>query len=239
MNNPNNPTSKAIRFPKITFTNAHHLSIDKFVEMDYLSIEKYNIPIELLMENAGLNLARLTASLTTKSDRILIGIGTGNNGGGGLVAARRLAGWGYKVFLHLPDINLKALPQLQLERALTFGAKAKLIENPAVFIDAYLGFSQRLPLSRDLIEIIRKINKLSCNRISLDIPTGFNKATGELIFKPDIILTLAAMKTELVPLLYQTQIYIADLGLPHAIYDEFEIKQIPAFKESGIIKCEV
>ena len=206
--------------------------------MDYASIEKYNIPIELMMENAGLNLARLTASIAALSDKILIGVGTGNNGGGGLVAARRLAGWGYKVYLHLPDKNLIPLPQLQLERALAFGANIEPLNEPDIFIDAYLGFSQRLPLAPDLMGIIDKLNKLCCKKISLDIPTGFNKITAKLIFKPDIILTLAAMKTELVPLLDQTQIFIADLGLPHSIYTEFGIKPLYEFKESGVLECK-
>ncbi len=227
-----------MHIPEINITDYGSIPIDKFRQMDYLSVERYRIPIELMMENAGLNLARLTASIISPSDKILIGVGTGNNGGGGLVAARRLTAWGYKVFLHLPDKNLKALPQLQLERALAFGAKTNPIEDPTIFIDAYLGFSQRLPLSTDFLEVIGKLNKLSCKKISLDIPTGFNKDTGELIFKPDIILTLAAMKTELVPLLGQTQIFIADLGLPHTIYNEFEIKPFAEFNESGILECK-
>jgi NAD(P)H-hydrate epimerase len=207
--------------------------------MDYLSIEKYNIPIELMMENAGLNLARLAASLARKTDQILIGIGTGNNGGGGLVAARRLAGWGYNVALHLPDKNLKSLPQLQLKRALAFGAGTGKVKTPGLFIDAYLGFSQRLPLSAKLMEAVEKMNTLDCKKISLDIPTGFNKQTAAPLFKPDIILSLAAMKTELLPLLNSTQIFIADLGLPAVIYEEFGVMQPPQFKESGVVKCEV
>ena len=205
--------------------------------MDYLSIEKYNIPIELMMENAGLHLARLAASLARKTDQILIGIGTGNNGGGGLVAARRLAGWGYKVYLHLPGNNLKALPQLQLKRALAFGAKTGSVETPGIFIDAYLGFSQHLPLSAKLMEAVEKMNTLDCKKISLDIPTGFNKQTAALLFKPDIILSLAAMKTELIPLLSNRQIFLADLGLPSAVYEEFGITQPPQFKESGVVGC--
>ena len=206
--------------------------------MDYLSIDKDNIPIELMMENAGLNLARLASSFLSHSDKILIGIGTGNNGGGGLVAARRLSAWGFEVFLHLPEKELKSLPQLQLKRALAVGVKIEVMENPAVFIDAYLGFSQRLPLSPRLLEAIEKMNQLDCKKISLDIPTGFNKISGELIFKPDSILTLAAMKTELLPLLNQSQIFIADLGLPSAIYRDFGIKQPAEFKWSGVVQCK-
>lgn len=225
-------------FPSLQIKHTGSIPIEKFREMDYLSIEKYSIPIELMMENAGLNLARLTTSLIQKTDKILIGVGTGNNGGGGLVAARRLAAWGYKVFLHLPNTNLRPLPELQLKRALDVGAKIEAIETPAVIIDAYLGFSQHLPLSPKLMAAIGQANRFDCKKISLDIPTGFNKQTAALLFKPDMILTLAAMKTELLPLLNSTRIFIADLGLPSAIYEAFGIVQPAAFHKSGIVECE-
>jgi|GEM_PF-5476323 len=50
------------------------------------------------------------------------------------------------------------------------------------------------------------------------------------------ILTLAAMKTELIPLLDNTNILIADLGLPMEVYKKFGIEQPTEFKESGIIR---
>jgi NAD(P)H-hydrate repair Nnr-like enzyme with NAD(P)H-hydrate epimerase domain len=58
------------------------LSIDQFKEMDRLAIEQYFLPIEIMMENAGLQLARLIASIVPGNRKILIGVGMGNNGGG-------------------------------------------------------------------------------------------------------------------------------------------------------------
>jgi len=225
-------------FPKTEIADTGHLPIEKFREMDYASIEKYNFPIELMMENAGLNLARLTASLVSTGDKILIGVGTGNNGGGGLVAARRLSSWGFEVSLHVPNKNLSKLPEQQLNRALATGTKLKYLKNPDIFIDAYLGFSQRLPLSPHIAKAVEKANQLKCKKISLDLPTGFNKTTGELIFKPNFILTLAAMKTELIPLLDTTKIFVADLGLPHLIYSDFGVKIPDGFKKSGVVECQ-
>ncbi len=228
-----------MHIPEVGIDTIGTLPIDRFREMDYASIERYNISIELLMENAGLNLARITASYVTLSDNILIGVGPGNNGGGGLVAARRLAGWGYNVYLQLQEDELKPLPQSQLVRALTFDAKIETPKKSAIFIDAFLGFSQHLPLSPKLHKVMEKINALECKKISLDIPTGFNKLTGELLFKPDIVLTLAAMKTELVPLLGHIRVFVADLGLPHSMYSEFGISPLPEFHKCGIVECIV
>ena len=212
------------------------LPIEQFRDMDYLAVEKYHLPIELMMENAGLNLARYAASLLPMKSAILIGVGTGNNGGGGLVAARRLAGWGFKVIIDLPNPNLKKLPAIQLKRAMAFGAVIKRAKKPSLFIDAYFGFSQRLPLPSEFESSIEKANKLPCKKISLDLPSGFDKASSASIFKPDIIITLAAMKTELLPLLESTQIILADIGIPELVYVE-QGKKLPAnFSKNSLLK---
>lgn len=212
------------------------IPIESFREMDYLALGNYNLSIELMMENAGLHLARLATSYLPEKGELLIGIGIGNNGGGGLVAARRLAGWGYSVFLDIPDLKLNELPSRQLKRALLAGVKIKKLTKPQLFIDAYFGFSQRLPLPSNFKKAIRKANKLSCPKLSLDIPSGFNRQTFDSLFNPTAILTLAAMKTELLSLLNDTQIYIADLGISSAVYKKFKIPFPGAFKFSGIIE---
>ncbi len=226
-------------FPAININKLPILPIERFREMDYLAVEKYNLPIELMMENAGLNLARLAATFLPEKGEILIGIGVGNNGGGGLVAARRLSGWGYSVFLDIPDLKLKELPARQLKRALLVGVKIKKPTNSQLFIDAYFGFSQRLPLPSNFKKAIRKANHFACPKLSLDVPSGFDRHTSTTIFKPIAILTLAAMKTELLPLLNETQIFIADLGIPSSIYKNFKIPFPQTFKSSGIIQVSV
>ncbi|PLX03073.1 MAG: NAD(P)H-hydrate epimerase [Marinilabiliales bacterium] len=204
--------------------------------MDYKAINDFNLPIELMMENAGLQLARLVSLRTDKTKKITIGIGKGNNGGGGLVAARRLLAWGYNVYLHIPDTNLNSLANLQFLRSKKFGTKITTKLDCDIFVDAYLGFSQRLPLPVSINESLQLINKTESLKISLDLPTGFDLSTGTSEFSPDIILTMAAMKTELIPLLNNTQVFIADLGIPRKIYSEFGIKYPYQFSESGILE---
>lgn len=211
------------------------LPIDKFREMDKMAVENYHLPIELMMENAGLNLARLAASFLPEEGNILIGIGTGNNGGGGLVAARRLAAWGFQVFLDIPNDSLKEIPASQLKKALTFGAKIQKHKNPDLFIDAYFGFSQCLPLPANFEKSIKTANQLTCRKISLDLPSGFDLQTSTSLFKPDIILTLAAMKTELMPLISEVQLFVADLGIPGSVYNAFGISLPELFRTSSLV----
>ena len=222
--------------PEVYFTSTNHIKLDRFREMDYMAVDKYHLPIELMMENAGMNLAHLASTFLPDSGKILIGIGTGNNGGGGLVAARRLSGWGFSVSLNIPDHKLKELPAIQLERALTFGSKIENTNNPDLFIDAYLGFSQYLPLSIEYQNAVDNANRLSCTKISLDLPTGFNAQDYTSLFRPDIILTLAAMKTELLPLTKDIDMFLADIGLPEEVYNKFGLEQPGEFKRSSLLR---
>ena len=189
-----------------------------------------------MMENAGLQLANLIAHFSEKEQHIRIGVGNGNNGGGGLVAARRLAGWGYRVSIDLfTEIN-KELPVKQLIRAKKFGVTTAVIENPDVWVDGYLGFSQRLPLQKTVLEIIEKANKSTALKISLDIPTGYLGDTEKAFFQADKVLSLAAPKKILNLILSkQTEIYIANIGIPKVVYKKFGLDILP-FHQQNILK---
>ncbi|QWX83477.1 NAD(P)H-hydrate epimerase [Cellulophaga sp. HaHaR_3_176] len=206
------------------------LSLASFKEMDYLAVEQYNLPIPLMMENAGLQLANLIALTAKKTSKILIGIGNGNNGGGGLVAARRLAAWGFEVYLDIPVEITKNLPAEQLERALLFGAKKGIIAAPDIWVDAYLGFSQRLPLSEVFLSRIQTANSSNALKISLDIPMGVSEDITQPMFQADQVLTLAAPKQILNTLSLKTKIFIADIGIPYGIYEKFNIPMPSFFK---------
>lgn len=211
------------------------LSLDKFREMDYLAVEEYDLPIELMMENAGLQLARLVARSKATGSTIFIGVGNGNNGGGGLVAARRLAAWGYQVHLDLPAPISRDLPKAQLNRALAFGALQTRPNSPDVWVDAYLGFSQKLPLRDNFLQAVHHANASSAFRISLDIPTGIGGPAANDIFQANQVLTLAAYKTVLIDLQESTEVFIGDLGIPQAVYEKFGI-DMPNFSKDQIIK---
>lgn len=212
------------------FKHNETLTLASFKEMDYLAVAQFDLPIELMMENAGLQLARLIAMSVNENSKIQIGIGNGNNGGGGLVAARRLSAWGFDVFLDIPVAITKELPLKQLKRALLFGAKKETIVAPNIWVDAYLGFSQRLPLSTIFLERIQAANASAAFRISLDIPMGISTDLSQPMFNANQVLTLAAPKDLLNHLPVETEIRIADIGIPHTIYKKFGIPMPSFFK---------
>ena len=229
-------------YPEISIRRDQSLSLDKFREMDYYAVENYDLPIELMMENAGLHLAKLVSKYTIdKSLPIVILVGSGNNGGGGSVAARRLAAWGYKVNIKLISNNLKGLPAKQFERAIKFGVINELPEgSPQLIVDAMLGFSQKPPLRDNIVEFIEYSNKISCVKISLDLPTGLFDENSTQYFEPTAVLSLAAPKEIFfLPQLKRTYLYVADLGIPKAVYDKFNKDSYLKFNESSIYKIKI
>jgi NAD(P)H-hydrate epimerase len=68
--------------------------------IDFRAINNYNINLFQMMELAGFHLTELTVKLFPKlieEKKILILAGKGNNGGGGLSAARHLSNRGFLV----------------------------------------------------------------------------------------------------------------------------------------------
>lgn len=80
------------------------ISVAQMREVDWMMIEDYGIELLQMMENAGRSLAafvRAQLADTVAGRRIVALVGPGNNGGGGLVAARHLANAGASVIVAL------------------------------------------------------------------------------------------------------------------------------------------
>lgn len=211
-------------------TTNRPLSLSQGKEMDTLAVEGFDLPIELMIESAGLQLARRVSAYILPNKEIVIGTENGNNGGGGLVAARRLAGWGHTVILDLSVEFTKDLPQKQLKRELSVGVKHKKTANPAIWIDAYLGFSLRLPLATSYQDSIEQANRSNAYRISLDLQTGISSNLDCNMSDGRGILTLAAYKQILKSQPESTAIYLAYIGFPLSVYTKFSLQQPDFYK---------
>ena len=96
------------------------------IEVDRIMTQDLGIEVPLMMEHAGLNLAKITSTYYERLNlkKIIVVAGSGNNGGGGMVAARRLKNWGFEVSLVLPKgMPSQPIPQIQLERSQECGVK--------------------------------------------------------------------------------------------------------------------
>jgi len=77
------------------------LTTEQMIEVDRAMIEDYGIELIQMMENAGRGLAHLSRVRfldgSPGGKRVIVLAGTGGNGGGAMVCARRLATWGSDV----------------------------------------------------------------------------------------------------------------------------------------------
>ena len=82
---------------------------------------------------------------------------------------------------------------------------------------------------------------MTCKKISLDVPTGLseNPNEGSEFFKPDHVLTLASPKKVLYSVHMNAGIYVADLGIPKDVYNEFSYNFNIPFEKAGIFKLNI
>jgi len=121
------------------------LTTAQMIEVDRLTIEDYGIELLQMMENAGRNLAELAgrmlgASLSGRTACVLCE--RGNNGGGGMVAARHLHNRGADVHIIRLAGELKDVPAKQWQILENIGMDNELyyeLSEANIIIDALIG----------------------------------------------------------------------------------------------------
>jgi NAD(P)H-hydrate epimerase len=230
--------------------NIPTLTTKQMREVDSLMINNYGISLLQMMENAGRNLAELTRRLLgglVNRKRVVVLCGPGNNGGGGLAAARHLHNWGAKVIIKLsiPSEELKQIPshQLQSLHALGLDENENIDETADIVIDALLGYGVIGNPQSNVARLIQWANEQPAPVLSLDIPSGLDVTSGEP-YNPTVrstsTLTLALPKSGLmVPSAreFAGDLYLADISVPQELYERiFNIKLPNMFQKSAIIR---
>ncbi len=212
-----------------------YLSAGQMVEVDRAMVEDFGIELLQMMENAGRNLAHLARVRFLDGDpcgkRVAVMAGPGGNGGGALVCARRLLGWGarVRVFTTRPDERFAPVPahQLRILRHLRADVSASAdldhdIED--LILDGVFGYSLRGAPEGVADDLIRRANDRDVPRLALDVPSGVDATSGE-VFDPALrataTMTLALPKKGLrAPgaAAYVGELYLADIGVPPALY---------------------
>ncbi len=212
------------------------LTTEQMREVDRLMMEEQGVLLLQMMENAGRNLAQLARQRFLDGDprgrRVLVLAGTGGNGGGGLVAARRLLGWGaeVEVWLMADPERLIEVSQHQLailERSgVPIRAPSGDVELPEadLIIDAMIGYSLRGSPAGEVVSLIHAANEHAAPVLSLDVPSGINSTTGTAhghAIRAAATMTLALPKTGLAAeeaREYVGELYLADISVPARLY---------------------
>ena len=181
--------------------------------IDHAAIDTLGIPRLLLMEHAGLAVARAARSLCpSPTGPLVVCCGSGFNGGDGLAAARHLHDWGYPLRLMVtgPLARLEnepatyammlqrlGLPLIECATPESLKAIAPWFAEGALVIDALLGIGLRGQVREPVASVIALINRSGKPVLAIDIPSGLDGDTGQvqgMAVKATVTVTLGLAK---------------------------------------------
>ena len=211
-------------------------------DADKMVIDNFGISGISLMENAALSMVSIIEEVVIEkvaenygndynNVNILIIAGKGNNGGDGFALGRILHNNGYNVNIisleNIKSITGDAL--INYERAdniglitqfYTLSVLEKYLTNATIVIDGILGTGNRGEIREPYKSVIEYINKYSKYIMSIDIPSGVNADTGEVVtiaIKANKTISFVYTKLGLLTREgseYSGMIHTTDIGFP-------------------------
>jgi NAD(P)H-hydrate epimerase len=199
--------------------------------LDRWAIDECGVPSVDLMEKAGGCVARVVADSELAGGPARIVCGKGNNGGDGLVAARRLGELGVEVevLLLFEPGELRGDARESYEKFVASGHEPRavraeelprLLEGSGVLVDALLG-TGFTGIPRSPIDVaIRAINGSLARVVAVDVPSGVDASSGEVAgecVRADSTVTFHARKIGLCihpGKSYAGHVEVVDIGIP-------------------------
>lgn len=228
--------------PRVPAALVPSVRADQMAEVDRLAVGEFGVALLAMMEQAGSHLAELARVLLggdLRGRSVLVAAGPGNNGGGGLAAARHLVNRGasVRVVLARPALRLGEAARHQLGTLLAMSVSccvnaydlsdAELgttLETADLVVDALLGYNLAGPPRGEVAALLRRVSSAGRPILSLDLPSGLDPDTGEApgsVIDATATLALALPKRGLLTSAGRARagrLYLADLGLPAALY---------------------
>lgn len=176
--------------------------------------ETLGIPSIILMENAARSVAEIIREIIRlqRSPLVVMLCGPGNNGGDGYAAARHLANASVPVTIvqttpvastavdaamNEAICRKMAIPVISAEKVAGLSAAQRAIERATLVVDAMLGSGARGAPRGPMADLIKAANRATAVRVAIDIPTGLQADSGEVLepcFHAHTTVTLLAPK---------------------------------------------
>jgi len=216
-------------------------TVSEMRELDRTAIEKFGIPEELLMENAGIaSYTVLNREIGVKGKTFAVFCGIGNNGGDGLVIARKIHSDGgvVKVFIlgdpgkyqgaaKLNSDIIFRLPVTVRQILSAESLKADIADCDAV-VDAIFGTGLTRDVEGIYREVIEQIARSGKPVLSVDIPSGIDGDTGQirgLAVRADYTVTFGLPKigNMLFPGYERCgKLFVTHISFPPSMYDSLK-----------------
>jgi hydroxyethylthiazole kinase-like uncharacterized protein yjeF len=214
------------------------VSKEKMMRIDEKVPEEYGITISRMMENAGYQIAEFVRS-EIDPEGITVYAGKGNNGGDSLAAARRLYLWGYEVEIVLATRELDGIREEELEILEELGIEINTETaeiHYSVALEGLIGYNLNGNPRPPFDSMIEEVNRHE-TVVSIDISAGVDADTGEKsspAVEADYTVTLAMPKKGMNKQ-NSGEIWVADISIPPAAYEEFGFNG-NIFEESSLIR---
>jgi len=218
-------------------------TVEEMRNLDRRSMEECGFPQEMLMENAGeAAYFVILKDFGVKNKRFVIFCGIGNNGGDGLVVARKIHSNGGDVKIYLlgderkftgaARMNFEIVSKipLNIEHVESLEAvKLDILHSDAV-VDAIFGTGLKRNVEGIYKDVIQLINESGKKVFSIDIPSGINGNTGKIMgvaVKSDYTITYGLPK--LGNMLYPGydrcgKLYVSHISFPPSLYDSIKVE---------------
>ncbi len=220
---------------------------------------------EQMMQNAGRGLADWLLKNGDITRGVIGLIGSGNNGGDTIIALDTLSRHGVRTiaFLVKPRLEDELLNGYETGGGIVVDISADqslealeaALDSGMIVLDGILGTGLRLPIRRDLTDVMARISKTVQKRskslkIAIDCPSGVDCNSGEVAdvtIPADLTLTMAAVKQGLLKhpgRLFCGEFHVIDIGLsdqtkqlmnglPEMVEQYFVAENMPARQETG------
>ncbi len=211
--------------------------------IDKYSIEILNYPGLLLMENAALKVIKHIVTEECRYYTIICGVG--NNGGDGLAIARHLKALGKKVdVFQIGNGRMSEDCKSNYNLLKKLGVKVKSIANvddlsilkdslinSDIAVDSIFGTGISRSLDGLYLSCIAVINENSKNVIAVDVPSGMDSDTGNIMggcIRANKTVTFTLYKKGFLNYnskIYTGEVHTEQIGIPEEIIDLYHEKE--------------
>ncbi|ADN08245.1 NAD(P)H-hydrate dehydratase [Sulfurimonas autotrophica] len=192
--------------------------------LDARCYEEFFLSEDILMEHAAQGMASYIKNNFSNNEKIIIAVGSGNNGADGIALARLLHG-DYNVSLFFVKEPKSHMALLQEKRAQAINVPIiPKLQECNIFVDAIVGTGFDGEFNEKITTVLEKMNTLEAFKIACDVPSGLKKSgeCAQTTFHADTTLTMGALKKSLFldeAKDYIGKIEVLDLGISRKLYE--------------------
>lgn len=183
------------------------VTAEEMKKLDSHTINEIGIPSMVLMERAALAVRdEILTAYPLNQDHVVVVAGSGNNGGDGLDVARLLKIAGIEVTIlnvgnpdHASEEH-KAQDKICQYYRIPETTELGILSQATLIVDAIFGIGIDREIKGHYVDVIKKMNDADAQVIAVDMPSGINTDTGEIMgtaVKADTTVTFAYNKVGL------------------------------------------